>query len=314
MSHPHELPSLTAFPVDYSRVEAMVQAHVPQWRGMGFDSVVAIARGGLAPGLMASTALSLPLHALSYDRAQRRVQWFSAESPPPGSRVLLVEDIAGRGTTLTDCVDFLRRAGHNAAVFTLAYDDESRIRPDFGLKMSSGRRAWFPWEREAITAGFAATGNQPAQPEYHYASWAIDLDGVLLPDIPAHHYETDLAAALARRDRLVPNAVLPDRDLSQLTIITGRPEQDRARTQAWLNLHGFRGPLIMRDPARHEPAQTAEHKAQAILEGGHTHFIESEAAQALEIARRVKVANVYWWNGREALAVYANEVQTLRHA
>jgi len=302
---------LPAFSYDYSRVEAVVSEHIPRWRQMGFDAVVAIARGGLAPALMASTALGLPLFALAYERRSRRVSWFTAQTPASGARLLLVEDIAGRGTTLLDCRDFLAAAGHGIHVFTLAYDGESRIQPDSGRRMPPGWRAWFPWERESVTPAFAATNNQPDRPEHEYASWAIDLDGILLPDLPASQYESDLAGTLGRRDNMPPSTILPDRDLSSLTIITGRPEQDRRRTRDWLDRHGFHGPLVMRDESVHAAAQTAEHKARAIVARGHTHFIESDAVQALEIARRATVARVFWWNGETALAVYASEAPEL---
>lgn len=303
--------TLTAFSYDYSRVEAAVFDHVPQWRKHGFDAIVAIARGGLAPAVMASTALSLPLFALSYQRAARQVSWFTAQTPAKGARILLVEDIAGRGTTLVDCHKFLAAQGYETRTFTLAYDAESRMQPDYGVKLPPGMRAWFPWERESITPAFAATGNQPLQPEHEYASWAIDLDGILLADLPPHLYDSNLAGTLAQRDGLPPSKVLPSMDLSALTIITGRPEQDRSRTQAWLDRHGFRGELVMRDESLHTAAQTARHKAMAILARNHTHFIESEAAQALEIARQAPVARIFWWNGTTALSVYAGDAPQL---
>src|SRR5699024_4756913 len=161
-------------------------------------------------------------------------------------RILLVEDIAGRGTTLHDCLTFLRRHGAKITVFALAYDDESRITPDYGVRMPPGYRAWFPWERESITDAFAQTGNLPDQPEYAYAQWAIDLDGVLCADIHENDYLNDLDDALRRRDALPPSQQFPHPDVYHLPIITGRPEKDRARTRAWLDQHGFRGPLIMR--------------------------------------------------------------------
>ncbi len=302
-----------AFCCDYAWVESVVNDYVPLWRQTGFDAVVAIARGGVVPGVMASCALSVPMHALAYDRKQRMVSWFSASKPVQGSRILLVEDIAGRGTTLVDCVAFLRQAGFEPVIFTLAYDAQSRITPDFGVKMPPRARAWFPWEREAITAEFGETGNQPARPEYDYASWAIDLDGILCPDIPKAHYQQDLEDALVRRDGLAPSQVLPGRDLRQLPIITGRPEQDRARTQQWLMRHGFHGSLTMRDAGRYTVEETALYKAHAILAGCYTHFLESDPVQALEIASHATVAKVLWWDGKRTLAVRATEVADINN-
>src|SRR5690606_3956700 len=142
------------------------------------------------------------------------------------------------------------------SVFTLAYDEQSRIRPDFGMLVPKGYRVWFPWERTSVTPQFDATDNQPDRADFEYASWAIDLDGVLLMDLPEERYALALQDTLAQRDRLVPNPLLPGLDLSEISIITGRPEQDRARTTAWLHRHGFHGPLIMRDESCHSALET----------------------------------------------------------
>lgn len=305
-------PSATALCYDYARVEAIVLAFVPAWRQAGFDAVVAIARGGLVPGVMAATELDLPLHALTYDRRARRPMWYSASLPATRSRLLLVEDIAGRGTTLSDCAAFLRGQGHEVHIFTLAHDAQSRIRPDYGAPVPDGCRAWFPWERTSISPGFDATDNQPNRPEYDYAYWAIDLDGILLMDLPEADYAQALNETLARRDALLPSNTLPGIDLENVTIITGRPEQDRERTKSWLDRHGFHGSLVMRDARRHGPADTPMHKAQALLARCHTHFLESDPVQALQIARIAPVARVIWWNGGEALAVHASEVGGLK--
>lgn len=305
---------LAAFPYDYSRIEAVISGFVPIWREGAFDAVVAIARGGLAPGMMASSQLSIPLHALAYGRQDRSVTWFTASRPQPASKLLVVEDVAGRGTTLLDSIEFLRRQGHEPSVFALAYDAESRVTPDYGIEIPPGFRAWFPWERESITPSFTATSNRPSRPEHEYASWAIDLDGVLLADLPEHLYAEALQETLARRDMLLPNQVLPGLDLSDVSIITGRPEQDRSRTQTWLDRHGFHGPLVMRDERRYTAAQTSIYKADTLLARCHTHFIESDPVQALDIASRARVARVIWWNGSKAMLVYANELDVLHRA
>src|SRR3546814_5622569 len=160
----HVLPSpaaRSAFPYDYSRIESLVSSYVPQWRAMGFDAAVAIARGGLVPALMASTELSVPLHALSYSRTDRCASWFTTSKPPARAKILLVEDIAGRGRTLSDCVEFMRNLDYDLYVFTLAPAADSRIQPAFCLDIPAGIRAWFPWARRAITPAFDTTHNVP---------------------------------------------------------------------------------------------------------------------------------------------------------
>lgn len=295
-----------AYPYDYARIMATIAAHVPQWRHAGFDAVVAIARGGLPAGAQIACELSLPLFAVGYDRASRQAGWFTRQQPAPGMRVLLVEDIAGRGHTLADCLAFVQAEGCQPHTFALAYDAASRIVPDDGLRIPDGHRAWFPWERESITPAFDATANLPDAPLHAYAAWAIDLDGILVDDIPAEDYARDLDDTLARRDRLpLAGSLPPLPNLPGLTIITGRPEQDRARTLVWLREQGFSGNVIMRDAQQHTAAQTAVHKAQALLAGRFTHFLESEAAQAVEIARLAPVAQVYWWRDGQAVQVHA---------
>lgn len=285
-----------AQPFDYAAVAHAIDSWAPEWRQLDFSGVVAVARGGLIAGVMAATALSLPLYALQYQRSRRHVSWFSRSTPEPGARLLLIDDIAGSGWTLADCRAFLDDA-YTVDVCTLVSDTLSRLQPRWSLRLAAGLRAWFPWEREAVSAAFDATDNQPTLPEYAYASWAIDLDGVLLPDVPEEHYVRDLQDALAWRDTLSPSPHLPPLDLTTVTVITGRPEMDRARTRDWLDRHGFRGPLIMRDDTRFPVELTPEYKAYQVHAGCHTHFLESCPRQAIRIAQAAPVAKVYWWVG-----------------
>ncbi len=286
----------TAQAFDYPTVAQLVDQWVPQWRGIAYDAVVAVARGGLVAGVMAATALSIPLHALAYHRPTRSVGWFTRAMPAPGARVLLIDDVAGSGTTLLDCRDFLA-GDYTVDVCTLVSDALSRFEPRWSVRLRDGFRAWFPWEREAITAAYDATHNTPNAPDYAYASWAIDLDGVLLADVPEEHYMSDLEGALALRDTLAPADTLPPLDLASVTIITGRPEIDRARTERWLARHGFCGRLVMRDAQRFPVELTPEYKAFEVHRGCHTHFLESCAKQAIRIAQAAPVAKVYWWVG-----------------
>ena len=281
---------------DYSAVAHAVDQWVPEWRQIGFSGIVAIARGGLVPGVMAATALGIPLYALQYQRSSREVTWFTRNTPAVGDRLLLIDDIAGNGSTLMDCLGFLSR-DFDVDLCTLVSDSLSRMVPRWSMKLSNGLRAWFPWERESITHTFDETDNQPSSPEFAYASWAIDLDGVLLPDVSEEHYARDLHGALAFRDTLTPAANLPPLDLSTVTIITGRPEMDRLRTREWLDRHGFHGKLVMRDDRQFSVELTPEYKAYQLHVGCHTHFLGSCPRQAIRIGQFAPVAKVYWWVG-----------------
>lgn len=296
-------------PLTYEQLDHWIESLQPTLLAERFTVAIGILRGGAPLALMVSHAVGTPVAFLRYDRQTRTVAWDSTlPIPPAGSKVLLCEDIAGRGFTLVDCIAFLRQHGLDVKTLTGAVDDLSRAQPDYAID-AHGYFALFPWERQAYTeryrsdwerveAGAASTMRE----DHEYATYAIDLDGILLPDVPLARYDEDLAAALAERDALLPFDLLPGIDLQRVrTIITGRPELDRARTEAWLARHGFAHmQLVMRTPNTHDesPAGAAAHKADAALRGGVTHFLESDPVQALLIARQAPLLRVIWWDAQ----------------
>jgi hypoxanthine phosphoribosyltransferase len=294
-------------PLTYEQLDHWIESLQPALLAERFTMAVGILRGGAPLALMVSHAVGAPVAFLRYDRQTRTAAWDSTlPMPPAGSKVLLCEDIAGRGFTLTDCIAFLRQHGLEVRTLTGAVDDLSRAQPDYAID-ARGYFALFPWERQAYTERYRddwqrveAGAAQAMADDHDYATYAIDLDGILLPDVPLARYDEDLAAALAERDALLPFDELPDIDLKRVrTIITGRPELDRARTQAWLVRHGFdHMQLVMRTPGTHDesPAGAAAHKASAALRGGVTHFVESDPVQALLIAQQAPLLRVIWWD------------------
>ncbi|PLZ04079.1 phosphoribosyltransferase [Burkholderia sp. WAC0059] len=294
-------------PLTYEQLDQWIESLQPALRAERFAAVVGILRGGAPLALMVSHTTGAPVAFLRYDRATREVRWDSAlPMPEPGSTVLLCEDIAGRGVTLVDCIAFLSEHGLAVRTLTGAYDDLSRLQPDYSID-ASGYFALFPWERQAYTDRYRADWSRNDAPEgalmaddHEYAVYAIDLDGVLLPDIPLSRYDEDLDAALDERDALLPFERIPGVDLQRArAIITGRPETDRARTQRWLERFGFGElELIMRVPGEYDdtPAGAAAHKAGAALRCGVTHFIESDPVQAIFIAQQAPLLRVIWWN------------------
>lgn len=291
----------------YDQIDQWIASLQPDLAGERFACAIGVLRGGGPLALMVSHGIGVPAAFLRYDRSTRVVTWDSSiPIPPPGSKVLVCEDIAGAGNTLDDCIAFLRRHGLELKTLVAGFDDLSRIRPDYGID-ARGYFVLFPWERHAYTDAYrdawrqTSAGTEGAIAEDHeFATYAIDLDGILLPDVPSSRYEADLAAALAERDALLPFERLPGIDFERAkAIVTGRPEMDRARTAAWLARHGFDAPrLVMRDPSRHgdAPHQVAAHKAQAALALSCTHFVESDPVQAIHIARFAPLMRVIWWN------------------
>ncbi|QGZ64157.1 phosphoribosyltransferase [Paraburkholderia acidisoli] len=296
-------------PLTYEQLDHWVESLQPALIAEEFAMVVGILRGGAPLALMVSHATGASVAFLRYDRGTREVRWDSTlPLPEPGSKVLLCEDIAGRGNTLVDCIGFLREHGVVVRTLTGAFDDLSRLRPDYSID-ASGYFALFPWERQAYTERYRADWSRDAKGEgtrmaddHEYAVYAIDLDGVLLPDISPTRYDEDLTAALAERDALVPFDRLPGIDLKHTrAIITGRPEMDRERTRVWLERHGFGHlELVMRTPDSHDesPTGAAAHKAAAAIKCGVTHFIESDPVQAILIAQSAPLLRVIWWNAQ----------------
>lgn len=294
-------------PLTYEQLDHWIESLQPALLAERFAMAIGILRGGAPLALMVSHAAGTPVAFLRYDRKTRTAAWDSTlPIPPAGAKVLLCEDIAGRGFTLADCIALLERHGLDVRTLTGAVDDLSRIQPDYAID-ARGYFALFPWERQAYTERYredwerVEAGAAPAMADDHeYATYAIDLDGILLPDVPLARYDEDLPAALAERDALLPFDVLPGIDLQRIrTIITGRPELDRARTEAWLARHGFgHMQLVMRTPDMHDesPAGTAAHKASAAMRGGVTHFVESDPGQALLIAQQAPLLRVIWWD------------------
>ncbi|WP_434698126.1 phosphoribosyltransferase family protein [Pseudomonas sp. D1-1] len=292
-------------PVTYEQMDRWVASIQPVLLEERFSSIIGILRGGAPLALMVSHATGVETAFLRYYRADQSVIWDSSVPlPPSGSKVLLCEDIAGAGHTLKDCVAFLQQRGLIVRIFTVGFDDLSGIRPDYGLD-GQGYFLQFPWERQTVTRAYRdrwnATGGGRAGTMAHdhdYDVYAVDLDGILLPDIPLQRYAADLTAALDERDRLDPFNQLPPLGRVK-AIITGRPEMDRARTQAWLRQHGHGAiQLIMRDihSCSDSPDQVALYKARASVQLGCTHFIESDPTQAIMIAHQAPLLRMIWWD------------------
>lgn len=302
----------------YDQLDQWIESLQPALLAESFTASIGILRGGAPLALMVSHAIGVPVAFVGYERQARKVSWQSATPmPPPGSKVLLCEDIAGRGFTLADSKAFLERHGLVVRTLTGAFDDISRLRPDYAND-ARGYFTIFPWERQAYTAGYRADWERMASgaadrmaEDHEYAAYAIDLDGILLPDVPLSRYDHDLASALRERDALLPFEVLPTRRLKNVrAVITGRPDIDRDRTEAWLRRHGFDHlDLVMRPRDQDDsPASTAAYKAAAARRCGVTHFIESDPVQALLIAKEEPLLRVVWWDAANRSGMLINTV------
>ena len=287
----------------YDQTERMIAAlldRAMQWQP---DSVVGIARGGLVPASMAAGILALPLAMIGFERTTGASGWIGA--PPQGRRVLLVDDGCSTGRTMAAVREALQREGRDCLTLTVVHDPEvTSYTPDLSHPM---RALWrFPWERgEATPTGRAlrATGAGPDRTT-ELPFYGLDLDGVFLPDVPDAIYRADIADAVARRHALEPFATLPHFSPDRAVVITGRPESDRALTKAWLEQWGH-GPLFLEcrpSDMPHDPVLIAHYKAETATRWGCTHFVESDAEQALRIAAHAPHLVVSWWSAAESRA------------
>ncbi|MBE7940029.1 MULTISPECIES: phosphoribosyltransferase family protein [Ramlibacter] len=296
--------------VGYDKVEELLAALEPQLPLDRIDAVAGVARSGIVPATILSQRLGRELFLLRCQRHNGAVQWLG-EAPPPGTRLLVVDDIVSSGLTLSRIRDFLAPQNLPALTLALFVDGErSTVQPDFAHPAPGFVR--FAWDRRETVPEARRLREQVdmAPPEREVDCFGVDMDGVLLPDLRKAHYQRDLPLALRLRHDLAPYPAerLPQIDWSRAHIITGRPAMDYAPTRAWLDAHGFAGcPLHCRDPGQHDHSAegVVGHKVAALTRLGASVFLESELIQATLIARACPTVDVVWWGRRQRLRLGA---------
>lgn len=289
--------------LDYNRMEAWLLAQAEAVRSWNPTLIVGILRGGAFPATVLSQATDIPVAFMRFNRQTGESWWDSlAMEPQAGMRVLLCEDFAGSGVTLTRCLAWLQAKGCEVKVLTLVHDSLSRHTPDLAIDLR-GYKVVLPWERYTLSeknrSAYAklspeGLGFMPADRDLE--QWAYDLDGVFLPDVPEHVYETDLDAALETRHAQSIHRHIPDVKHGSY-IITGRILSDESMTRTWLEREGIEYVgLVLRDTDKFDAADSWRHKAEAILGLGVSHFVESCPRQAMAIAAACPHVRVMQWD------------------
>jgi hypoxanthine phosphoribosyltransferase len=287
--------------LSYDQTERMIAALLDRAAAWQPDAVVGIARGGLVPATMAAGLLALPLAMTLYQRSDGSLTWMGP--PPAGARLLLVDDGCSTGRTMRDARAALEAEGRTCLTLAVVHDpDSARHLPDLSHPM---RTLWrFPWERGEVTPSGRALRASGCGPDRSTEApfYGLDMDGVFLPDVPRHHYDTDMATALALRHAAEPFPTLPHFTRDRAVVITGRPEADRAQTTEWLARWGYAElPLECRpDTTPFDVRSVARHKADTATRWGCTHFVESDPDQAIMIAAEAPHLVVSWWSAAEA--------------
>lgn len=143
--------------LSWAEIEDLVEQLARQLLGKQFDLYLVIAVGGLIPGALLAKRLNhrsilvTCIEAYGPDDQpleQPIVHQFPDESLLRGKRVLIVDDVWHRGTTINVAIAKVRHAGATPLVATLHYKPGQSIvagRPDF-CAVESEQWIVYPWE------------------------------------------------------------------------------------------------------------------------------------------------------------------------
>lgn len=291
--------------LDYNKISMRLDAMIEVIRKEEFTAIAVIVRGGLFPAAHLSVRTGLPMFYLRYNRVeQNQISWIG-ERPVQG-KLLLVEDIAGRGRTLLDSRDFLDAEGYDHKALVVWKDTISASTPEFiGFETTNPQESFVvPWEKTVKLNPRDRASNQQDH-ELEFTGW--DMDGIFLEDVPSEIYRAGLQEALAIRDNYPLASIQPslgDKDV----IITGRPSIDKERTLTWLGTHKIHSPLFLRDDGIEHPTPytSALWKGKKAVEVGCSRYVESDSEQAMFIAANYPQLEVLWWNNGNPITVQAS--------
>lgn len=151
--------------LSWNEVSRLIDRIVPQVTGH-FDAVVAITRGGIVPGGLLSERLRIPqvfiASAYFFQEEDEALDWpiflqFPDDNLLNGKRILVVDDVWGRGTTITNVRERILQAGGEVVTVVLHYRPTSSTtspeqQPDI-LGEQTENYIVFPWEAERPRLG-----------------------------------------------------------------------------------------------------------------------------------------------------------------
>lgn len=286
----------------YNDISLRLDALAEPIRAANYDGLVILLRGGTFAGMHLAFLTGLNVHFLQYNRNRNQANWFGDK--PSGQRLLLVEDSAGKGFTLANCIAFLCDAGYEVDTLVVCQMPMARVQTTYRCFdwQDDTVRVLFPWNRFRLNG--ESIGDSKLDHEYERTAW--DLDGVFVDDMDPALYHKDLETALVMRDD-APFAPYAPHSKAGDIIITSRPDCDRERTQRWLTRFGITLPLVMRPSDLAYPSHQfkARWKGQMAIQLGYTHFVESHAEQAVLLAAAYPELRVTWWNAGNPVSVSA---------
>ena len=167
----------------YDEIALAIDKKIGEIETSVYDGIVVIVRGGSFLGHCVSYRSGLPVYYVEVDRrgdyTVRFVNSMVGEGIVRDKRLLLCEDISGRGYTLDRAVRYLESFGNDVDTFVVCEDELSRLDVDYVLYSSKGElvdgRAYrfiLPWERYQISSLF--DGDEEEMPDPYYERKVYD--------------------------------------------------------------------------------------------------------------------------------------------
>lgn len=120
-------------------------------KNLKVETIVAITRGGLVPGVILSQHTDIPMIPISYSSHQGKGEFKAHNNKLPyihGNVILIVDDICDSGHTMKEVVDHYNY-GRTVYSFSLFFKEGSCITPDIFCWKLTADSGWvvFPWEK-----------------------------------------------------------------------------------------------------------------------------------------------------------------------
>lgn len=162
--------------LSWKDVDKLVDVLLGQLRGAGpFDAMIMITRGGVVPGGLLSEALDVksvltasvrfPEVAMQPLAAWPEFLQFPQEAMLSGRRVLIVDDVWGKGRTMTSVTGLVERANATPATCVFHFNPYRSLfgdlRPDYYGAVTDAFIV-YPWEIDRDIKGLPA-----AHPDYN---------------------------------------------------------------------------------------------------------------------------------------------------
>lgn len=279
----------------YDEISLRIDSQIETIKRERFVAIAVIVRGGLFPAQHLSVRTGLPIYYLRSDRSHSpaKTSWIG-ESAPHG-KLLLVEDMAGSGKTLTGCQSFLLHEGYQVHTFVLFQDTLSASKPDYVCFLSDKRSHTFilPWEKAKYNPAYYKREKGVPFVDQHFEFTAWDFRCI-------HSYRTMIEASGSVEESDYPS--IRDSDVFLLTdYVTSNDEE----LFQWLKAIGVTSRTCQREILSEQMNDyaIALWKKQKIQELGCSRYVENSAEQALVLSQFLPFIEILWWNDGSPVSI-----------